>query len=224
MNTDLIIWRNDQKIKTEIAKLEHYIPVFQPFVSALLKNQFKVKPTTAEIQKLIYQSGVKPSTMSIEPWLKEQALLITPAINDMPTPHSAKLMLIDASLAFSNYAELIHLYGKLPKQEGERWQISNYVLNDQGKLILPSDMVEEIESGATVYAMSEMHKNVYERAYKIMQEMITLHQETGFSFFHHDMVSNTSGSSESWLINPYTFNNLSRLNYYKTETSKSKTQ
>lgn len=221
MNTDLVIWRNENAIKSKIEQEQQYTLLFQPFVTALLKNEFQTRPTIEVIRGLIIQDGVKPSAMTIEPWLKEQALLVTPSINNMPTPHAAKLMLIDASKAFSNYSETVRLYSALPKQVFERNQISNYVIDDTGKVVLPPSKIAEIEQGNTVSAVSKEHKELYERATDVLAEMQSLCEKSGFNFFHDGVVpTGLRGEPDSWLIDPYAFNRFSNLNYYKTKTSK----
>lgn len=201
MNTELILYRNEKKIETELTDARMFIPFFEPFINALLQNKFKTKPTIYEIRTCIL-------LRSLDDFLKREALLLEDGINSMKISIAKKMELIEPSEIFNNYKELKKLYADLPQQEFNRAQINYYVLDDNNQLALPQETIDEITEKHTVYASSKKQKAIFIKANNLLNEMQTMYKETGFNFFHPHLpgVSNVFDlTSDKWLIHHYNF-------------------
>lgn len=196
MKTDLILYRNEEQIAKDLEHEKRFIPFFQPFVNALLLNDFRTKPTIYVIRTCIL-------LRSLDDFLKREALLLEDGISKMKISEAKKIELIEPAEIFNNYNQLKRLYDDLPQQEFNRVQINNYILDAKGQLILPKETIEEITEKHTVYASSEKQKEIFVKANNLLNEMQTMCKETGFNFFHPHLpgVHNVFDlTSDKWMI------------------------
>lgn len=201
MNTELILYRNEEQIAKDLEQERRFIPFFQPFVNALLQNEFKTKPTIYEIRTCIL-------LRSLDDFLKREALLLEDEINSMKISIAKKMELIEPTEIFNNYNQLKRLYDDLPQQEFNRVQINNYILDAKGQLILPKETIDEITERHTAYASSEKQKRIFVKANNLLNEMKAMCKETGFNFFHPHLpgVHNVFDlTSDKWMIHHYNF-------------------
>lgn len=195
---DLLIWRNEAKIKKDTEHEGRFLSLFQPFVTALLKNNFEKKPGIDTIVNLI-TSG------QIDVYLKKEALKITPTINNMPSSYEVRLNLIDASVVFENYDAIKAAWARLPKKEFERNQILYMDMDENGTLTIPEHRKLEIELQYSVYALNQQQAEAYKRAGEILEAIKAFHAETGCNLFYPEITPSSIYEIEKSFIDPYAF-------------------
>lgn len=197
---NMVLYRNEKEIEKEIEKAREDLPLFQPLVTALLKNTFAVKPTIIDLRMWIMAGDIAPI-------LQREALLLTPAINNMPTPEPMKLALVDAEVCFTNYKAILAAYAKLPKQIYVRQAINNYVLLDNNLLSIPAHTIEEIENKHTVYADTPEQKELFDKASQMLEQAREFYISTGVNLFSniYPIASANDITGANWLVDPFMF-------------------
>jgi hypothetical protein len=176
-----------------------YAPLFQPFINALLSNTYSTKPGIADISGFI-------TSKDIDSFLRNEALIASPAINSLPVSRKKKLDLIDHEAHFKNYTEIKRLFENLPKGNYERSKIMEYDLNVNNELILPEHITGEIENKHTVYADTPEQKELFDRAAAILAQAKEFLSETGVNLFSpvYPVVAGVNDlTGRHWQIEPH---------------------
>lgn len=164
---------NTYQIEKELLAEATALSTFQPFVTELLKNSYSAHITIDTICSLIYRGDVVM-------FLKKQALLKTPEVNNLPITEEAKFNMIDVTKVFSNYFQITSLHATLPKDDKILRLIYSYDIDTNGKLFLSETAKQKIKDKYTLYATHEESEfyNKLSEALKTIEEVNAI---TGFN-------------------------------------------
>lgn len=181
--------KTDQEaIRKDMEKEKAYAKHFQPFMDEFLCNEYQFeKPENKwkEIRDMIY-SG------TLERFMKEKALFVSPYFDTMPVSKEKKLELVDVDMVFPNYYELKLLFSSIQVLPiGIRSRINNFFLNKQNELTLTDNVINSIKDRHTLYGSMEQYE-VFESLTLLLNTAKQLQQKTGISIFSNGVVINAS--------------------------------
>lgn len=149
------------------------LSTFQPFVTELLKNSYSSPITIKTLTGLIHRGDIVA-------FLKREALLKTPEVNNMPITEEAKHNMIDVTKVFSNYFQITSLHATLPKDDKILRLIYSYDIDTNGKLFLSELAQQRIKDSYTLYATNE-ETEIYNKLNEALNTIEEVRQNTGFN-------------------------------------------
>lgn len=179
---------NEYLIEKEIEKESSYAKHFQPFLEEFLCNEYKFeKPESKwkEVRDMIY-SG------TLERFMKEKALLISPYFDTMPVSKEKKLELVDIDSVYPNYYELKLLFSSIQVLPiGIRSRINNFFINKQNQLTLTDSVIIAIRERHTIYGNMEQYE-AYTSLSELLESAKRVQQNTGINIFSNGVIVNAS--------------------------------
>jgi len=178
-----ILSANTHKIEDEIIRESRYFEKFQPFVNEFLKNEYDLKGLSMiEVIRDITYNG------TLHSFIKEQALMRTSEVNNLPIIKEAKMAMIDASLVFENYPTIESLYNSIRSITPQiKEKIFLYDLDNKNKLILSEVTKQKIIDSNTIYANEHEYK-AFEKGSEVLNALIDLKENFGIDFFTQNII------------------------------------
>lgn len=183
---------NDSGIERDLEKLEKSAKKFQKVFDVLVKYNYQ--PSLPEFQKIIYGRTSKKDN-PLDDFLKERTVKMHPAIDNLPiTPFMKKTMI----QLPKECDEIIQAYEGLP---ANLTFLSDVFKMDiiKGKVCLSDLSKQDVIDSHSIYA-NEKQYSVFKRATNLLNELKTLHTETGINIFENGVVLGTIADCE---VNPY---------------------
>ena len=168
-----VLKKHSYRIESELTQESRAIRVLQPFVTELLQNEYATPVTIETIRSLVLLEDVSN-------FLKKQALLLTPSVNDLDIIEEAKIGMIDVAKKFSNYFKIVGLHSTLPKDKKLLRLVYSYDIDSSGILFLSEDATKRITDILTVYATPE-EANIFNTLSECLTTIESIKSKTGFN-------------------------------------------